>query len=81
MGTSDDKIVLIDLGHNVKRARKKKGYSQEELANIAEVERYQVSNLERGVADSFSTTLIKIIWALEAEPNEIIPFGGLKSLN
>jgi len=75
MDKRNDKIVLLELGAKIRQARKSKGLTQEELALMIEAEPSRISELERGMRDIQFTTLIKIIWELDLEPNELIPYN------
>ena len=41
---------MRDIGKNIRQAREKKGYSQEQLAELLFVTRQTVSNYETGVS-------------------------------
>jgi len=74
--TQDNKL-LLKLGANIRKARKERGYSQEEFADIAGFSRSYYTEIETGKRNISVLNLIKIIKALKADPNEII--GFLKS--
>ncbi|MEE8414007.1 MAG: helix-turn-helix transcriptional regulator [Dehalococcoidales bacterium] len=71
-----DRHYLKQIGENVKVARKKIGYSQEEVAEIAGFSRSYYTEIETGKRNISILNLIKIIEALKVAPNEII--GSLK---
>ncbi|EJL74355.1 Helix-turn-helix protein [Chryseobacterium populi] len=75
MDKGNDKIVLLELGAKIRQARKSKGLTQEELALLIEAEPSRISELERGMRDIQFTTLIRIIWELDIEPNDLIPYS------
>ncbi|MBI4647424.1 MAG: helix-turn-helix transcriptional regulator [Bacteroidia bacterium] len=51
---------LIELGNQIRKARKKKGLSQEQLAFDADVVRSYIGGIERGERNVSFLTLIKI---------------------
>lgn len=57
---------------NVKRVRKERGLSQEELADRAGVHRTYVSQIERGVKNATFVSLDKIAQALETPLAELV---------
>jgi transcriptional regulator with XRE-family HTH domain len=59
------------FGPNLRRRRKQKGYSQEELAERAEVHRTEVGLLERGERDPGFNVIVKLAGALGIAPGEL----------
>jgi len=57
---------------NVKRVRKERGLSQEELADRAGVHRTYVSQIERGVKNATFISLDKIAQALGTPLSELV---------
>ena len=67
---------------NLRRLRHEKGISQEELANVAEVDRAHVSRIERGLHYVGLEIVEKFAEILEAEPAEFLRLpkrGGRKT--
>ncbi len=60
----DDKDYLLKLAYIIKYARKKKGYSQEQLAEITNLNVTTIGNLERGEVNIGITNLHRIGEAL-----------------
>ncbi len=61
-----------ELGRQVLAKRKEKGWSQEQLGEMADISRNYVSQIERGEADSISIKVInKIAIALGVSPTEL----------
>jgi len=60
------------VGRNLRRLRNGKGWSQEELAFRAKVDRSYISQLETGVYSASVTMLGKLAKALGAEPAELL---------
>lgn len=67
-----DTQYLIRLGNNIREARKLKGYSQEEFADIAGFSRSYYTEIETGKRNISVLNLIKIIKALKVSPGDII---------
>jgi len=60
------------FGENIKKIREEKGFSQEELANIAEFDRTYISLIERGKRNLSLLNICKFAKALEVKPYELI---------
>jgi transcriptional regulator with XRE-family HTH domain len=60
------------LGSNVRKARKAKGMSQEELALEADMKRSYVSDLERGTRNPTVRALGRLALALDLEPGDLL---------
>ncbi len=74
--SAKDKQHLLKIGDNIRTVRKQRGYSQEEFADIAGFSRSYYTEIETGKRNISVLNLIKIIEALNVDPNEII--GSLK---
>ena len=75
--TAQDKQYLRQLGDKIRAIRQKRGYSQEEFADIAGFSRSYYTEIETGKRNISILNLIKIIEVLKVDPNELI--GFLKS--
>lgn len=64
--------VVLLLGANVRRHRKLKGMSQEQLALEADMERSYVSDLERGTRNPSVRALGRLADALGVAPYELL---------
>lgn len=60
------------LARNVQHLRKGRGFSQEELAHRAEIDRSYLSSIERGVYAATVDMLAKIAGALEVSPQILL---------
>jgi transcriptional regulator with XRE-family HTH domain len=60
------------LGKNVRRYRKDRGMTQEQLALEAEMERSCVSDLERGTRNPSVRALDRLAKALDVEPHQLL---------
>jgi transcriptional regulator with XRE-family HTH domain len=74
--SAKDRKYLLQIGDNIRAARKKRKYPQEEFADIAGFSRSYYTEIETGKRNISVLNLIKIMEALNANPNEII--GSLK---
>lgn len=64
--------VVQLLGRNVRKHRKLKGMTQEQLALETEMERSYVSDLERGTRNPSVRALGRLAQALSIEPDELL---------
>lgn len=71
MDKSSEKEFLIKFGQNLRRLRKQKGYTQEELANELDIEISQISRIERGVINTTIGTVQSIMDCLQIKANEL----------
>ncbi len=62
-----EKVNFEALGHIIKQARKKRGYSQYLLADIAKVHQATISKLENGKYNFHIDKILRIITTLNAE--------------
>jgi transcriptional regulator with XRE-family HTH domain len=63
------------FGRNLRAVRQERGWTQEELAERANLASVQISRVERGVREVRLTTLLRLIAALETTPARL--FDGL----
>jgi transcriptional regulator with XRE-family HTH domain len=70
--TARDRKYLLKIGDNIRAERKQRGYSQEEFADIAGFSRSYYTEIETGKRNISILNLIKIMEALNVDPNEII---------
>ncbi|NMH24083.1 helix-turn-helix domain-containing protein [Flavobacterium solisilvae] len=73
-----DKEYLIEFGKNLKRLREQKGFSQEELANLAEVSLPQITRIERGVVNPTICTIKSLAEGLGVEVSSMFVFEKIK---
>lgn len=64
--------VVQLLGRNVRKHRKLKGMTQEQLALETEMERSYVSDLERGTRNPSVRALGRLAEALSIKPDELL---------
>jgi len=60
------------LGSNIRRLREAKGWSQEDLAEKANLHRTYVSGIERGVRNPSLTIVFKLAEGLGVEPGNLL---------
>ena len=70
--TDDYQQFLFDTGRLIQDARKARGLTQEQLAEIADMDRVGVGYIEQGRRAPKLSTLYKISKALGVQPAELI---------
>jgi len=63
--------LLSEFGRNVSRARNAAGFSQDKLAEKAELDRTYLSGIERGVRNPGIKTVIRLARALEVSLDQL----------
>ena len=63
---------LLILGDRVRVARRIKGWSQEELAERASLDRSYIGGVERGERNITISTLMSLCRALECEAQDVV---------
>jgi transcriptional regulator with XRE-family HTH domain len=76
--TAKDKQTLLQIGDNIRKIRNQRGYSQEELAEMAGFSRSYYTEIETGKRNISVLNLIKIVEALNADWPEIMGFAKPK---
>jgi transcriptional regulator with XRE-family HTH domain len=66
------RAALRSLGQEVRRWRKLRGYSQEELAERADLVQHHVSRIETGEAEAGLLVLFRLCRALDVTPSELL---------
>ncbi|MGE0760425.1 MAG: helix-turn-helix domain-containing protein [Pirellulaceae bacterium] len=64
--------IRRQVGLNVQRLRKNRGWSQEDLAFACGLHRTYVSGVERGIRNPTIVILAKIAAALETSPDRLL---------
>ena len=72
-----DKEYLRQVGDNIRQVRKRRGISQEEFADTAGFSRSYYTEIETGRRNVSLLNLVKIIAALDTDPNTIL--GSIKN--
>ncbi|WP_428414557.1 helix-turn-helix domain-containing protein [Pararhizobium sp.] len=63
---------LIPLGEAVRRLRKVRGLTQEDLSGLTELHRNHVGGIERGERNITIKTVLALAQALEVRPAELL---------
>jgi len=64
--------LQIEVGKNIKRIRIEKGFSQEEFALRAKIDRSYMGRIERGEANITIKVIATIAKTLDCEPADIL---------
>ena len=67
-------IKLLELGNKIRLERMKRGFSQEQLAELANVSIRTISDIERGLTNIRYTNLLQIASAFELTTSELLDF-------
>jgi len=67
--------IRRQVGANVRRYRKERGWSQEELAFECEIHRTYISGVERGIRNPTIVVLEKIAKVLKVPPGALLEAG------
>jgi len=73
--SEEERSLLIQLGNNIRKYRKAKGWSQEELAFQAGLDRTYIGSIERGERNVAALNLVKIAKVLEVPVGELLASG------
>ncbi|NOU51710.1 helix-turn-helix transcriptional regulator [Pseudoalteromonas sp. JBTF-M23] len=71
--------VLAVFGSNVQKERQSKEFSQETLAEMAELDRTYISSMERGKRNVSLVNIVKISNALSISPSKL--FEGIREID
>ena len=71
MTTPSPEKQLRALGQAIRRIRRERDLSQEAVANAAGVHPNQVSRLERGTADVYTSTMLRVVAGLGVPLSEV----------
>ena len=66
------KDPLLQFGQQVRKARRLQGLSQEELADLCQLDRSYVGGVERGERNVSLLNIIKIAKALRMAPKDLL---------
>lgn len=69
-----DQEVLKKFGEKVRKLRKEKGMSQEQLADEAGIERSYMGTIERGERNPTLLKVFRIAKALKVSAGDLLPF-------
>ena len=72
----EQKNIKIEFGRQVRKLREERGLSQEQLADLCELDRTYVGGVERGERNVSLINIIRISRGLEIEAKELFaPFS------
>jgi transcriptional regulator with XRE-family HTH domain len=66
-------VIARHFGANLRKARKRRDLSQEDVGTLASLHRTEIGLLERGGRTPRIDTLIKVASALDVAPAELLP--------
>ncbi|SKB84549.1 DNA-binding transcriptional regulator, XRE-family HTH domain [Sphingobacterium nematocida] len=69
-----DQEYLVKLGNHIKAIREKKGLSQEDLAELCDVDTRQIGRIERAETNSTISILKKIADKLNINISQLLDF-------
>jgi len=69
-----DKEFIIEFGKNLRKIRKSKDFTQQDLANDIGVEISQISRIERGIINTSISTTNSLAKALNIKVSELFVF-------
>lgn len=70
-----DRSILKAFGSRVKAIRLEQGISQEQLGQLAELDRTYISGIERGLRNVSLINIERLAAALDIEPAELLKFS------
>lgn len=69
----EDKVLLL-FGSHVKKVRLSQNLSQDQLANLCELDRTYISGIERGKRNLSLINIVKLANSLSITPSELMDF-------
>lgn len=70
----DENKILRQLGLNIKAERVRKGLSQEELAEVMDVNREYISKIERGMQNMSLKKIVQMANYLKVDIKDLLKF-------
>ncbi|EIK46379.1 transcriptional regulator, XRE family [Cellvibrio sp. BR] len=70
-----DRSILKAFGRRIKTIRSEQGISQEQLGQLAELDRTYISGIERGLRNVSLINIERLAAALKVEPAELLKFS------
>lgn len=74
MNMNSEKL-LKEFGLHLKTIRKEKKLSQEQLADLADLDRTYISGIERGMRNISLINIFRLAEALNISPSKLFQFG------
>lgn len=72
VGYIRDETVLIKVGAKIRELRLKSGYSQQEFADLCDMELSQINRIELGKINTSVSVLFKLAEVLEISPAKFL---------
>ncbi len=72
-----NKEINIQIGNNLRAERNRRNLSQEELAEMSDLQRQHISKIENGQIDVRVSTLVPILKALDIKFEQLFDVSGL----
>ena len=72
---------LITLGQHIRELRNAKGFSQEDFAALAGLDRTYMGGVERGERNIATINLIRIAKALEVDIDQLLPLAKMAKID
>ena len=76
--TRQEKAVLVAFGRRIRAAREARGWTQEDLAHQADLDRTYIGGIERGERNIALLSLNKLAKALGDGFGDFFPYGAAK---
>ena len=74
MDQAREKILMTQFGENLKKFRNERNLSVRALADLADMDYTNISNIENGQSNPSMTTVIFLAEALQVDPSQLLPF-------
>lgn len=74
-----EQSFYLELGRRIRRARKKKHFTQEQLAGFLHLNRTSITNIEKGKQKVLIYTLVELAEKLEVSVNDLLPKSPQKT--
>lgn len=76
----DAEMLSASFGRRIRYLRRRRGLTQEQLAELSEVSPEYISKIERGAASPSFTVIALIARALRVQPVDLFDFSGLQDV-
>lgn len=73
---TNESEILVAVGAAIRKVRKSRGISQEELAHLCRIDRSHMGRIERGERNLAILNFVRICQALACSPSELLAKAG-----
>jgi transcriptional regulator with XRE-family HTH domain len=73
---ANESEILVAIGLVIRKIRKERGFSQEELAHLCQIDRSHMGRIERGERNLAILNLMRICRALMCSASELLAEAG-----